>query len=227
MFLRNIQLLPGKVIEVVNNKGVIKATSPGLFSVDDSADLLPPIYPFVENHAYSFSSPVVDDEIWILYNEENTQVLFYIKRKQIPDHVQTLLDAGDTNIEVIFSRETDDGTYQAYFSDGTGIKFLKDDSYICIKNDDTIVLSTPDKNRTISIGPDSISLGTEGGSKEPALLGDQTKTAFTNIYNILSAIQSAATPNPYTSPIGAAITSLLPNLKLQIEKIQSENVTLD
>ncbi len=225
MFLKDIQLLPGKVIEVVDDRGVVKATSVGLFSVDDDSGLLPPIYPFIESHSSSYSSPLVDDEVWIVYNDTNPQVLYYIRRKQLPQHLQELL--GDDNIEVIMSRDTDDGLYQIFFSDGTGIKLLKDESYICIKNDDTIVLSTPDSNRTISIGGDSISLGTEGGSAEPALLGNQTKQALTQIYNLFMSTATAAASSPFTAPISTALNASLPQLKSQIERILSENVTLD
>ncbi len=227
MFLKDIQLLPGKIIEIVDEKGTIKATSVGLFSVDDDPELLPPIYPFIENPISNFSSPLVDDEIWIIYNNSNTQVLYYIKRRQIPQHLQDLMNSGDENIEVIMSRDTDDGLYQIFFSDGTGLKLLKDESSICIKNDDTIVLATPDASRTISIGPSSISLGTEGSSAEPALLGDQTKTALTQIYNLFMSIASAAAPGPFTAPIATAINATVAQLQAQIEKVQSENVTLD
>ncbi len=227
MFLKNIHVVPGKIVEVVDTIGTIKAVSFDLFSVDEDPELLPPIYPFVEANSCTFSSPLVDDEIWIVFDESNPQLLYYLRRKQIPTHMQSLLDAGDENLEIIMSRETDDALYQIFFSDGTGLKLLKDESYICINSDDSITLATSSSNRTISISPSSISLGTEGGSAEPALLGEQTKTALTQIHALFQAISAAAKPNPFTSAIAAAIDPLEPLLSAQIDKVQSVNVTLD
>ena len=151
------ELRPGTVVSVEDRYGTIKATSPGLFSVEDDPELLPPITPFVQINENGFSSVKVDDPVWILYDKSNSQFLQYIRIVQLSPDIRDLLESENSdNIEILFSRDTDNGLYQIFFSDGTGIKFLRDESYILITPNGDIEISKNDEmNRCISISADS------------------------------------------------------------------------
>ena len=74
-------LRPGTVVEVVDNYGTITATSPGLCSVNDDPSLLPPIIPFSQGPANSFSSVLKDEIVWIFHDNTNSQLFFRIGNK--------------------------------------------------------------------------------------------------------------------------------------------------
>ena len=82
---------PGRVLSVEDNKGTIKACCCGLFSEEDEIDKLPPIHQFPLGGANNFSSPSVDDEIWLLFFDDNPLELFYIRKDMFSEHLQELL----------------------------------------------------------------------------------------------------------------------------------------
>ena len=222
-------LRPGTVVEVVDNYGTIKATSPGLFSVNDDPSLLPPIIPFNQGPANSFSSVLKDEVVWIFHDNANSQLFFYLRLNQLSQSVKDLLDSGDVNQEIIFSRDTDKGIYQMFFNDGTGIKFMKDGNYIQINPDGNIDIVTEKSNRSISISGDSICLGKKSDDASKvnthAAYGERVEDCLTTINNILTQLQTLATPNPYTAALAPAFSSL-PKLASQIEQITSNDVKI-
>lgn len=228
MELSKCFLRPGTVVEVVDRVGTVKATSPGLFSVDDDHELLPPIIPFTQSSGSSFSSPKVGDIIWILHDRSNSQLFMYIRYNRFDDVVSKILKEGeDEDIEVIFSRDTNKGLYQLYFSDGTGIKLLRDDSFICIKPNGDIDIVTENSKRSISLSGDSICLGADSENapsvKNHVAYGEKVEECLNTINSVLKQLQKLATANPYTSPLSAAFATL-PKLETQIPSITSNDV---
>ena len=74
------ELLPGTVVQVVDNeKGIVKRTAPSMFSVDDDPEVLPPIIPFAPSgHLGSVSTPEEGDLVWIVVDNSNSQMIYYI-----------------------------------------------------------------------------------------------------------------------------------------------------
>lgn len=221
-------LRPGIVVEIVDKKGTIKATSPGLFSVEDDHELLPPILPWFQGSNSSYSSPLVGDVVWILHDRSNTQLFHYIRFNRLDDSVSKMLEESeDENIEVIFSRDTSKGLYQLFFSDGTGIKLLRDNSYICIKPNGDIDIVTENSRRSISLSGDSICLGADSENAKSVqthvAYGERVEDCLNTINSILKQLQSLATANPYTSALKPAFATL-PKLESQISKITSDEV---
>lgn len=225
MNLIDCNIRPGKVAQVVDTRGCIKVYAPGLFSEQDSPDLLPPVYPLGLQHYGQFSSLLEGDKVWILSNNGNSQQFFYIRYNIIPTNIKMKLDNGDANVEVLFSREGKDGLAQIFFNDSEGIIISNGDAIIKM-NEDKILLSTPGVSRTIEISNNGISLGSEGGSSEPAVLGDKLVDVLDDIYNILNNINNNVTNSPYTAHLKPAFISL-ESLKNNITKITSSHVTLD
>ena len=225
MNLSECEIRPGEVVKIVNNYGKIKASSPGLFSVDDDPDLLPPCIPFIQLNASSFSSVKIGDPIWIIRDRSNTQLFFYIKIFQLPSDVKTNILNDSQDKDILFYRDTDNGIYQIFFN-GEIIKLTHDDAYIAIDKDNNINISNGDPDRTISISSDCICLGKKSGDTKqakPVAYGDEVENCLNQIYDILNELKSLASANTYTYNLTTAFLTL-PQLEKDIEKISSDDV---
>lgn len=213
---------PGRVIEVLGS-GNVKVSAPGLFAEEDKENL-PTVMPFFGLHANSYSEPKEQDEVWVLNVDDNPLQLFWFRKDDRTEHNTDI--EGEENVEIICNREIGTGYATIYFSDGTGWMFRNGGAFINIKEDEIII--DPDiDHRVIHCCNDSISLGSRGGSAHMAGYGDEIQSALNMIQSALAAIRMAALPNPYTKAIGDAIGSIPDNLKTQITKTVSSNVTLD
>jgi hypothetical protein len=224
MKLSNGILRPGTVIEVLED-GCIKAIVPGLFSSNDSPDLLPPIYPFLIGPSNTFSSIKEDDNIWVLNFSDNPMQLYWFRRDDFPTNNAELMD--EENVEIICNRETPLGWATIYFSNGSGWIIRNDESVIQIDSDGNILLSKSEPHRTIHINDNGISLGSKGESAHPAAYGDEITEALQNIQISLELIQKVSLNNPFTAGIATALGTKPLELKTIIPKITSPHVTLD
>ena len=87
-------------------------------------------------------------------------------------------------------------------------------------------MTTCNGGKALSISNDGISLGKDGGSKYKAVCGEKLIENLNDIKNIFTAIKDAAMGNPYTTPIGVAMTPLLSKLN-NFKQMLSEVVTLE
>lgn len=228
MKLKEGQIRPGTVLKVVDEKGMIKASVPGLFSDQDEPDKLPPIYPFFVGNKNCFTKVNEGDFIWVMFFDDNPYELFYFRKDNIKEELSDILNADYENIEVITHLDNGNGYVQLYYTDGTGWILRKEDSCIQIDPDGRIILDfNGSSNRQISIDDNGIALGTVGGAAEPAVLGDKLTDTLYKLYLTLSAISNASSLNPYTVAIHSAMKSPMEQFKNSISKINSQHVTLD
>ena len=227
MILANAQIRPGRVLKVEDENGVIKASCCGLFSDQDDPEKLPPIYQFPFGNAHQFSSPKEDDEVWVLFFEDNPMELFYVRKDNLPEHLQDILSSGYEDCEVLASRELASGMIQLYFTDGEGWIIRNMDAIINMRPDGSILLDMGCDHRKIDICDNSISLGSEGGSEHTAAYGDKVVNSLKILNNILNATSKAAKATPFTSGIALAIDALRPTFEQSIDEIESQHVTLD
>ena len=223
MRLNNGILRPGIVLEVIDNKGTIKASAPGLFSEVDK-DNLPPITPLYLSHSNQFSTPTVNDEVWILNFTSNTQQLYWFRKDDYISNNEKLLE--EENVEVICNKEGEMGWATIYFSNGSGWIIRNDRSVIQIDPEGNILLENPNPHRTIHINDNNISIGSKGESAHPAAYGDKVSDLLWKIYMTFEAIKTSSSVNPYTANIGAAITSI-GDWSGEIGDIESSHVTID
>ena len=222
------KIRPGRVLSVVNELGIIKASVLGLFSDQDDPDKMPPIYPFFIGNKNSFTKVNEDDPVWVMFFDDNPYELFYFRKDNIEENLREILNKDYENIEVLTSLENDWGYVQLYYTDGTGWVLRKEDSIIQIDKDGKIIFDyNGEPHRQISIDDNSISLGTIGGSSEPAVLGDKLTDSLNKLYLTLSALSEASDKNPYTAPLAMAMKSPLEQYKNSIQSITSQHVTLD
>lgn len=227
MILSQAHIRPGRVLSVEDNKGIIKASCCGLFSDQDDVEKLPPVYPFPLGGANNFSSPKKDDELWLLFFDDNPLELFYIRKDNFPEHLQDILSKNYKEVEVLASRDLGVGMVQLYFTDGDGWILRNIDSVIQMRKDGSILLDAGESHRKIDICSNSISLGTIGGSEHPAAYGDKVIDSLNILNNMLSAVSEAAKTTPYTQAISTAIEALKPQFENSIDEIDSLHVTID
>ena len=227
MVFSHAHMRPGRVLEVVDEKGVIKASCCGLFSDQDEPENLPPIYQFPLGGANNFSSPKKDDEIWVLFFDDNPLELFYIRKENVSENLNEILKTKHEECEVLMSKELTGGFVQFYFTDGEGWIIRNVDSVINMRKDGSIILDTGSAHRKIDICDNSISLGSEGGSAHPAAYGDKVVKSLNILNNILNAVSAAGKMFPYTIGMSTAIDALRPMFEQSIEEIESLHVTLD
>lgn len=227
MKLINAQITPGVIKEVVDDYGTIKASVCGVFTDNDAPDMLPPIYPFFTTIHGTFSRPAVGEKIWVISTTDNPTQLLYFKQPELTEEIKNVIkETGTDQCEIISNYDGKHGWAQIFFSDGTGWMIRDDRVYINL-TDDKIVLSTKSKHRTISITDEGISLGTEGTSKEKAVLGDSLTTLLDNLKLNVDRLSKAAESAPYTANLVLPLNLMSVDLNADIKKILSENVTLD
>jgi hypothetical protein len=216
---------PGKVMEVLEN-GVIKASSPGLFSFTDDPEKLPPIMPWqIGSNCNNFSQPLVYDEVWIMNFADNPRQLYWFRKDTISNNKN--IDLTEENVEILCNRNMDGEWATIYLSDGSGWIISKGESVIQIRPDGTIQLNIGFKHRVIDIKQEGISLGSENKSAHQAAYGDVVVEVLTALTALLRQIQMVSMPNPYTAAIGTAIMSSLPMIESKIPGIVSTHVSLD
>lgn len=77
---------------------------------------------------------------------------------------------------------SDERTLEIFYTETQGLIIRKNDSFIQFKNEDeSILLTNGSTGKVVHISNDGISLGTEGISLEPAVLGDTLETLLTEL----------------------------------------------
>lgn len=224
MKLMNAILRPGKVIEVIDEFGTIKVSAPGLFNEQEDPTKLPPVTPLLLFHSNQFSTPVVDDEVWVLNFTDNTQQLYWFRKDNFKENNSNIQK--EQNVEVLCSRESGISWATIYFSDDSGWMIKNDQSFIQIDPDGNIKLKNPNSHRCIDINSNNISIGSEGESAHPAAYADKVGDLLWKIYMTFDSIKSNAEANPNTAPIAKAIIEKN-NWSNEIPGIESKHVTID
>ena len=237
MRFADCEMRPGKVLEVVDNYGTIKASCVGIFSEEDDVANMPPIHqlPFIKSSRHYFAAPHVDDLIWVIFNETNPQELFYCFRDDTSDN-SSKLDTGAKDVEILMKRTDPDDRTKVIFEN----TYDSDDGYMVSNGGDKASKFNIDNKDDhdmhlehssgvgVHISKDAISLGSEGKSSYKAPLGEPVADALKAIVDCLEQVMNACTM-PHTAPIKPVIAALLPTLKTKIAetKILSDKVTLD
>ena len=243
MELSQAILRPALVTKVKEN-GIISVESRGLFTQEDTAEQ-PDIRPFFGLHANTYSQPKMGDWVWVLNILNNPSQLFWIRKDDYITNDKQYI--GDENVEIICNRSLSDPDSNEwatiYFSDGAGWVIKRNNSFINIKPDDSILLETPksninmrpdgsillktpDANRIIDINSSSISLGSESQSTHPAAYGDETQSTLEKIHQLLTKLNTLAGAVGTTAHLQGAFATL-PDISASIQKIPSTNVTLE
>ena len=122
---------------------------------------------------------------------------------------------------------SDERTLEIFYTETQGLIIRKNDSFIQFKNEDeSILLTNGSTGKVVHISDDGISLGTEGTSLEPAVLGDTLEKLLTELINEIGllVIPTPAGPAPVSS---APNWSKIQGLNQKWVDFKSLLVTLD
>lgn len=228
MNLTQGHIRPGLVMKLEDiSKGIIKVSCPGLFSDEDEPDKLPPVFPFFPGRANCFSQVSVDDEVWVLFFNDNPQELYYFRKDNFSEPLADILKEEYKDLEVLCCKESGMGYAQIYFADGTGWIIQNDKQVMQFSPDGFVRITNGSKHRVIEINDDNISLGSEEKSAHPAALGDKVVDSLKKLDKVLTTVANAAQGNPYTINIGVALNAVQSTFSESIDSITSNHVTLD
>lgn len=198
-------------------EGNIKVDAPGLFSSED-IEFLPPVMPWFDAHANSFSSVEVGDEVWVLNLKDNPRQLFWFRKD---DRIANADLITQENVEIICNRSTGAGYATIYFSDNSGWIVKNDDSFIRIDPYGNIDVVGTSFNAAV----DTVSLGAK--ASHPVPKGDDLQNLLAQIQSCLDTIRQAASKSCYTQHIGLAMGTMPDQIKTNIESINSTTVTIE
>jgi hypothetical protein len=118
------------------------------------------------------------------------------------------------------------------WTDTDGFRIIKDDGIVQIRKDNSVVLYNGSK--TIHIVGNTISLGSENSSAEPAVLGEQNLTALNMLNdsikdlahltnNMMSNLSKVAKKSPYTAHLTPLITAFGAEFKSKALALHAAN----
>lgn len=200
-----------------DNRGRVKAYVPGLFT-DKTMDIdaLPWIWPLAMNGFQSFSLQNQTSKIWVLILPDNPFGYFYLPFFELSTVSKNYI-SGDTDI--LFSRSGASGPAALYYNNDDGIKATIGASKVQIaQNLDTTMESNSSR---VSIEGGHVTVGKQGDSGEPMVMGQKLKDLLCNLSSGLNTVAQKMTANPYVNPIGAELSSVVSQLNNDISTIQS------
>ena len=248
----NAEIRPGVIKEVVDTIGTIRADVYGLFTSEDAEEIghLPPIKPMTMlGNRGSFSTPHIDDKIWVISSNVDSRLLYYIPyfdNELMTDLITngeslesaTGEDVTDV-IEVLLNVDDDGQVAQILYNMENNLIIMNNLSSIKMYGDDKkIEICGEDGGSIISIEKDKVILGKED---QAILNGDDTSSLLKDILSEVDALYSifmsilptmVSSASPATVMSLASVASQIPNVtkgkanvaKLKQKKVQSKTV---
>lgn len=101
---------------------------------------------------------------------------------------------------------SDERSLEIFYTETQGLIIRKNDSFVQFKNEDeSILVKNGNTGKVVHLFDDGISIGTEGGSLEPAVLGDTLEQLLIDFITALGQVQVVSPAGP-CSPMAAAPT---------------------
>lgn len=246
----------GRVVDVEDpdKKGRVKIRVFGLFD-ELSVESIPWAYPALTVSGGSdtgsgfFSPPKKDSIVNVRFNNGDKYFPEYTSTHALSqDMLDDISGSYENAHSFLYDTVADPGPVKMLYAQDRGLLSEIDGSKIRIRDDLTVSLQEKD-GKVIHLKNDTISLGSEDESDEPAVLGDKNADALTELHDrlqdLLKALSQYATQQSSTvsaayplSPLAAALSKLLsdvssinaqlPKLKNRtIPRTRSSKITLD
>lgn len=214
MRLRNVEMIPGVIINSNDDKGLgrVKCSVPGLF--DPSVmpeETLPWIYPLTMTGYQSFSKMMKGSKVWVIKNYETYNEYWYIPFADFGKKTKDVLTKYYGNdVEVLMMRDSGSNNIYITYDNSNGYKInIGDDSYININEKE---ININNGNAAINVTGETVNIGNKNSDYYFTVKGDNLVTILTNLCNNFKKLQQLAQTNPYTvglcSGFGEAATTL-------------------
>lgn len=218
------EMRPGVVLSVEDNFGTIKASCAGIFADSEDPVNLPPVYPWFKTSTSTFSTPHINDNIWVIFNRTNPQELFYMFQGPVISSDNEIIK-DSVEADVIINKKSGMSNAQLSYTEESGFLMKNDSAELNIDADKNISISREGDNRAIEIDGNAVHIGA-GAGEQPAILGNNLVSLLTTLANDLNTLKTTAESNPHTSILAGPIQIMIQNLRKNIKTIKSDNVTL-
>lgn len=224
MNLSDIDLYVGVVVDIDDPKheGRIRATCPGLFDINtmglDGLFWIPPLTINYQN----YSQLNKGNKVYIFHNSKNYYGYRYLPFFELNSSTKDLID--NTDLDVLISRDGDDGPAQLYYKNDTGLMSKVGEGYINVERDGDVVVNGA---KTVDIYADKTRIGEKGQYFEKAVLGEKLKKTLLTLGTDLIALGGELSLNPYTFPLSPKLVNIGKTLVTNTESILSDNVYLN
>lgn len=207
MKLNRGEIRPGKIVQIVDVYGTVRAEVYGLFTEYENLEDLPVIKPLFTLSRNAYTQPKVDDKIYVLFSTDDPRLLFYFFMCDYQNQLSEILDNNSDYkpIDVIFKSDNDGNVAQIIYNttDGNELLIQNGDSFIKM-TDDTIEIFNSADSTKINMSEDSITIGKDSG-EQPMLLGDdsaklikdiigQISNLYTTLAQMMPIISGSASP---------------------------------
>ncbi len=224
----NAEMRPGVIKEVVDTIGTVRADVYGLFTSEDAEEIghLPPIKPMMMlGNRGSFSSPRIDDKIWVISSNVDSRLLYYIPYYDI-EHMTNLITNGeqlegatgeDTQdvIEMILNVDDDGQVVQILYNMENNLIIMNNMSYIKMYGDDKkIEICGEEEGSIVTIEKDKVILGKED---QAILNGDDTVDILTDILTEIDALYGM-----FTQILPIMVSSASPPTVMGLSSVSSQ-----
>lgn len=218
MKLAHGTLRPATVIEVLDD-GQIKVDAPGLFDAQDK-DGCPPVYPFYGQHANSFSSVAVNDEVWVMSFADNPLQLHWIRKDDFGAVNGDLME-GET-VDIFMNRKTGKGNAILMYSDEVGWVMRLNGATIGITQSGDIVLDPGELGGHLIMPNANISTGAR-----PVALGDTMKDICMSISSYMKSTAKVLKANTMTMAASDPLEALASEIDKKLTEIESTTLKVD
>jgi len=196
------------------------------------------------------SVPKVDSVVGISFDNGDLYEPEYFYSQHVSDELKAEIEGSYNNAHsLIYDTEASPGPIKIFFTEEVGLMLEYNGSQVNIRPDNTVFIQHSG-GKIIHVQSDSISIGKENESDEPAVLGDKNVDALNaladQINNLAIAMQAYATAQASVcgaifplAPLSAALTALgtaaqpvitqiaAPIKATTIPRTRSSSVTID
>jgi hypothetical protein len=192
---------------------------------------------YLDGHSHDL--PAVGDIVQIKFiNNDIYYPTWYRIRKQSENLSNEDYQSASVLIEKNLDKYNLDGELSVRYtqSEGLLLELTRDGntSQVIIRNDNTILLKNGNTEKIIHISNESISIGSETKSQQPAVVGNDNHKAFDMVNDTIKSLSKLmdkhldqlskiAKSNPYTSLLSPPLKIYKQEVKMEIDKLHKNN----
>lgn len=190
--------------------------------------VIPWAFPFNHLNSGFLTIPSLGEFVNCFFENDDEQIPFYISNIIINDNLKEKVSADYPKVWSLVNndklgvntdgQEDNKRVLEIYYTESQGLIIQKNDTIINLRNtDESIYIKNGKTGKVVHLSEEGISLGTEGKSKEMAVLGDTLEKLLNEFITELGKIGSIATP---MGPTGTLNTS--PQWTLLVNKFKND-----
>jgi len=177
-----------------------------------------------------FSLPKVGSLVNVIFDNGDINCPIWTYNEKMSTELQEeIANSYATAHSLIYDTEVESGPVKVFFTEEKGMVIEYNASQVVIRPDQTVVIRFGESGKVLHVQEETISLGTEGASAQPAVLGDTLYDLLMEFIDELGKIAAFQSP---AGPCSSLDTSpqwqlLVTNFKTKFEDFKSEIVNLD